>query len=96
MKKEHNKFKALQERARIVEETILWWEGELEETIAEYEAADKAGDYEAMEKIEEKMKGLLRRAEIEKNEMAKIEAEINEQCADAAFKGEFSVFRRKK
>ena len=88
--------KEIEASAAAVEESILWWEKKLDVAAERYEKAIEAGDYEELEKIEEEMKNLLARAQLEKVEMARIEAKLNEACVDAAFNGAFSSSKKKK
>ena len=80
----------LTERAKAVEESVVWWDSKMNAVIDEHEAALEAEDEEAISKSTEELKGLLRRAEMEKVEMAKIESEINQAMAEAAFSGNYS------
>jgi|TARA_R110000751_G_scaffold23569_1_gene65070 hypothetical protein len=91
----HSLVKEIESRAKAVEESILWWEEKLEKAIGEYEEATESGDEESLGRAQLEIKSLLRRAEIEKIELAKIESKINEACADAAFKGRFSTNSRR-
>ena len=69
----------------------------MNQAIDEHEAAVESGDNEAQYSTAEKLKSLLRRAELEKIEMAKIESEINQAVAEAAFAGNYSSgLKRKK
>tara|TARA_Y100001963_G_scaffold132191_1_gene190428 strand:+ start:682 stop:975 length:294 start_codon:yes stop_codon:yes gene_type:complete len=89
--------KEIEERAKAVEESVLWWEKKLEKAMFEYEEAIESKDEERLAASQLEIKNLLRRAELEKMEMAKIESKINEACADAAFEGKFSSnFRKNK
>jgi hypothetical protein len=81
---------SLELRAKAVEESVNWWETKLSEVLDSYESAKELGDEKKVSEIELEIKSLLRRAKIEKIEMAKIESDINQACAEAAFKGEFS------
>tara|TARA_Y100000766_G_scaffold220060_1_gene192028 strand:- start:11125 stop:11415 length:291 start_codon:yes stop_codon:yes gene_type:complete len=89
-------LKELESRAKAVEKSVVWWESKLTETLDQYESATGKDDKEKMDELTLEIKTLLRRAEMEKVEMAKIESEINEACANAAFNGDFSESRRKK
>ena len=91
----HSLKNEIELRTKAVEESILWWEEKLEKAISEYEEAVESGDEQFLKKCQTEIKNLLRRAELEKIEMAKIESKINESCADAAFKGRYSVNSRK-
>ena len=84
----------LTERATAVEKSVLWWNSKMNETIDRYESAREDNDGEALDGVEKELKALLRRAEMEKIEMAKIESEINQACAEAAFKGGFERGRK--
>ena len=88
--------KEIEASAAAVEESILWWEKKLDAAAERYEKAAEVGDYEELEKIGEEMKNLLARAQLEKVEMARIEAKLNEACVEAAFNGEFSPSKKKK
>tara|TARA_Y100001972_G_scaffold125412_1_gene176560 strand:- start:775 stop:1065 length:291 start_codon:yes stop_codon:yes gene_type:complete len=91
-----DKIKELESRANAVEESVVWWESKLSKTLDEYESATEKDDKEKMDELTLEIKTLLRRAEMEKMEMAKIESEINQACAEAAFNGNFSNSPRKK
>ena len=87
----------LTERAKAVEESVECWNLKMNQAIDEHEAAVESGDNEAQYSTAEKLKSLLRRAELEKIEMAKIESEINQAVAEAAFAGNYSSgLKRKK
>lgn len=87
----------LTERAKAVEESVEWWNSKMNQAIDEHEAAVESGDDETQYSTAEKLKSLLRRAELEKIEMAKIESEINQAVAEAAFSGNYpSKLKRKK
>tara|TARA_Y100001938_G_scaffold97808_1_gene133940 strand:- start:1104 stop:1400 length:297 start_codon:yes stop_codon:yes gene_type:complete len=86
----------LESRAKAVEESVCWWEEKLSNTMDEYESAKLSNDEEKMSELEVELKTLLRRAEMEKVEMAKIETEINQLCADAAFSGRFSKGKKRR
>lgn len=86
----------LTERATAVEKSVLWWNSKMNETIDRYESAREDNDGEALDGVEKELKALLRRAEMEKIEMAKIESEINQACAEAAFKGGFESGRKRR
>ena len=60
------------------------------EAIDKHEKAVENDDIELQETTLEELKSLLRRAEMEKVEMAKIESEINQAMAEAAFSGKLS------
>jgi chromosome segregation ATPase len=92
----NDKLKQLESRAQAVEDSVTWWEEKLSKTMDSYESARLSNDEKKMSALETELKTLLRRAEMEKMEMAKIETEINQACAEAAFKGRFSVSTRKK
>jgi len=80
-----------------IQASIEWWELQLDEAIENYEALiDADAPEEEIEKSVGQMKRVLGRAEFEKNEMARLEREVNEWAVDSAFKGQFSVCRRKK
>jgi len=59
----------LTERAKAVEESVEWWNLKMNQAIDEHEAAVESGDNEAQYSTAEKLKSLLRRAELEKIEM---------------------------
>tara|TARA_Y100001938_G_scaffold148911_1_gene234047 strand:- start:180 stop:467 length:288 start_codon:yes stop_codon:yes gene_type:complete len=80
----------LSERAKAVERSVVWWDSKMNAAIDEHEAAVEAEDEEAISKSTEELKSLLRRAEMEKVEMVKIESEINQAMAEAAFSGNYS------
>ena len=86
----------LESRAKSIEDSICWWEEQLDKALLDYEEALEGEDELALSKCEDNLKALLRRAELEKVEMAKIESRLNESCAEAAFKGNFSVFSKRK
>lgn len=77
----------LQARAKAVEKSVIWWDVKMNEAIDKHDAAVEGNDIELQETTIEELKSLLRRAEMEKVEMAKIESEINQAMADAAFSG---------
>lgn len=79
----------IEERAKAVEESVIWWEGRVNEALEKYEEAQLYGGDEELKDAAREMKMLLGKAEVEKKEMAKIETLINEACVDAAFKGNF-------
>ena len=87
----------LESRAKAVEKSVDWWETKLSETLDSYESAKELEDEKKLSELELELKALLRRAKMEKIEMAKIESDINQACAEAAFRGEFSsgIKRRK-
>ncbi|MBC8395327.1 MAG: hypothetical protein H8E05_01405 [Bacteroidetes bacterium] len=87
--------KEIEDRTKAVEESVLWWEEKLEEAMFKYEEAIESENKELLENSQREIKNLLRRAELEKIEMAKIESKMNEACADAAFEGKFSSNIRK-
>jgi len=91
----HSLRKEIELRVKTVEESILWWQEKLEKAVTEYEEALESGDEESLEECQVEIKNLLRRAELEKIELAKIESKINEACADAAFRGRYSVNARR-
>jgi len=86
----------LTERASAVEKSVLWWDSKMNESIIKYEAALKDNNEKALAEEAEELKSLLRRAEMEKIEMAKIESEINQACAEAAFSGNLESGRKRR
>lgn len=91
----HSLKKEIESRTKAVEDSITWWEEKLEKAIVGYEEALDSGDEQSLEKYQLEIKNLLRRAELEKIELAKIESKINESCAEEAFKGRYSMNSRK-
>ena len=87
---------SLRERADAVERSVLWWDVRMNKAIEKHDDAMESGDSEAQYKTAEELKSLLRRAEMEKVEMAKIESEINQACAEAAFEGNLEGKRRRR
>ena len=81
----NKELSTLTQRAKSVEQSVLWWEKRLTEVMDSYETATSLGDKESILENEKELKSLLHRAELEKIEMAKIENEINQACAEAAF-----------
>ena len=77
----------LEARAKAVEGSVVWWDVKMNEAIDKHEKAVENDDIELQETTLEELKSLLRRAEMEKVEMAKIESEINQAMAEAAFSG---------
>ena len=94
--KDSFKIEELEERARIIEETLLWWEDEMDKAILKYEEAEKTFDADETTEASRNIKSLLKRADFEKKELEKVEAEINKLCAKSAFEGKFLSNRRKK
>lgn len=81
------------ERIQRIEQSVEWWESKLSNTLDQYE--NLSPDDERKEDLEQEIKTLLQRAKFEKIEMAKLEDEINQWCADKAFTGNFSNKRKK-
>ena len=75
---EEEREKDLHNKSKILQDSVQWWEAELEKTMYDLEEMESLGCSESeIEPVIDKLKYLFIKAGFERREMNKIESQVN-------------------